>query len=222
MKGVENMKIKIILADDHKIVREGLKNLLSSEWDIEIIGEAENGREALSLVNEKKPDIIIMDIGMPELNGIEAAKRITAESPKTKIIALSMHSDKLFVTGMLRAGASGYLLKDCAVDELVDAIRTVMDKKVYLSADISGILVNELMNKLPENEDLNNSELSDREKEVLQLMAEGISTKDIAAKLFISVKTVESHRKNIMTKLDMFSVPELTKYAIRTGLTSLE
>lgn len=216
------MNTTIILADDHKIVREGLKNLLSSEWDIEIIGEAENGREALNLVNEKKPDIIIMDIGMPELNGIEAAKKIKAESPETKIIALSMHSDKQFVTGMLRSGASGYLLKDCAVDELVDAIRTVMDKKVYLSSDISGILVNELMNKLPENEDLNSSELSDREKEVLQLMAEGISTKEIAAKLFISVKTVESHRKNIMTKLDLHTVPELTKYAIRSGLTSLE
>ncbi len=216
------MKTKIILADDHKIVREGLKNILNSEWGIDVIAEAENGRKAMQLVEEKKPDIIIMDIGMPELNGIEATKKIRENSPETKVIALSMHSDKQFVTGMLRAGASGYLLKDCAVDELVDAINTVMDKKIYLSSDISGILVNELMNKLPINEDLKSSELSDREKEVLQLIAEGISTREIAKTLFISIKTVESHRKNIMTKLDLHTVPELTKYAIRTGLTSLE
>jgi DNA-binding NarL/FixJ family response regulator len=216
------MKTKIILADDHKIVREGLKNILNNEWGMEIIAEAENGRDAIKLVEEKKPDIIIMDIGMPELNGIEATKRICENSPKTKVIALSMHSDKQFVTGMLRAGASGYLLKDCAVDELVDAINTVRDNKIYLSSDISGILVNELMNKLPINESLKTSELSDREKEVLQLIAEGISTKKIAKKLFISIKTVESHRKNIMVKLDLFTVPELTKFAVRSGLTTLE
>lgn len=216
------MKTNIILADDHKIVREGLKNLLSVEWDIEIIGEAENGREALILVIEKKPDLIIMDIGMPELNGVEAAKRIKKESPETKIIALSMHSDKQFVTGMLQAGASGYLLKDCAVDELVDAIRTVMDKRIYLSTEISSVVVNEFMSNLSLNDNINSNELSDREKEVLQLIAEGKPTKNIADLLFISNKTVESHRKNIMTKLDLHTIPELTKYAIRSGLTSLE
>jgi DNA-binding NarL/FixJ family response regulator len=216
------MKTKIILADDHKIVREGLKNILNNEWGIEIIAEAENGRDAIQLVEEKKPDIIIMDIGMPELNGIESTKKISENSPNTKVIALSMHSDKQFVTGMLRAGASGYLLKDCAVDELVDAINTVRDNKIYLSSDISGVLVNELMNNLPISEGSKTSELSDREKEVLQLLAEGISTREIASTLFISIKTVESHRKNIMVKLDLFTVPELTKFAVRTGLTSLE
>ena len=216
------MKIKIVLADDHKIVREGLKNLLDKEWDIEIVGEADNGRIALQIVQDVNPDIIILDIGMPELNGIEAAKQITEISPYTKIIALSMHSDKQFVTGMLQAGAAGYLLKDCAVDELVTAIRTVIDKKIYLSTEISGIVVNEYMQNLTKLDDSNFSDLTDREKEVLQLIAEGTSTKNISEKLFISVKTVEAHRKNIMDKLKLFTVPELTKYAIRSGLTSLE
>ena len=216
------MKIKIVLADDHKIVREGLKNLLDKEWDIEIIGEADNGRAALQIVQNLDPDIIIMDIGMPQLNGIEAAKRIKEISPEIKIIALSMHSDKQFVTGMLQAGSSGYLLKDCAVDELVDAIRTVVDNKIYLSSEISGIVVNEYMQNLTKLDESNFSDLTDREREVLQLIAEGTTTKNISERLFISVKTVESHRKNIMDKLKLYTVPELTKYAIRSGLTSLE
>jgi DNA-binding NarL/FixJ family response regulator len=213
--------MKIILADDHKIVREGLKNLLSKEWEIEIIAEANDGREAINLVEKFDPDIIIMDIGMPGLNGIEATKKIKYQSPKTKIIALSMHSDKQFITGMLKAGASGYLLKDCAVDELVDAIKTVTNSNIYLSSQISGIVVNELLNSLSKSENLRKIDLSTREKEVLQLIAEGKQTKEIAEILFISIKTVEAHRKNIMSKLNLFTIPELTKYAIKTGLTSL-
>ena len=216
------MATTIILADDHKIVREGLRNLLNSEMGFEIIDEAENGREALKLVEEKNPDIIILDIGMPELNGIEAAKKIKERSPNTKVIALSMHSDKHYVTGMLSAGASGYLLKDCAVDELVNSINTVTNNKIYLSPQISGIVVNEFINSISDPEKQNTTDLTGREKEVLQLIAEGNSTKKIAEILFISAKTVEAHRKNIMTKLNLFSVPELTKYAIRAGITSLE
>ena len=213
--------MKIILADDHKIVREGLKNLLSKEWEIEIVAEANDGREAIYLVEKYDPDIIIMDIGMPGLNGIEATKKIKNQSSDTKIIALSMHSDKQFITGMLKAGASGYLLKDCAVDELVDAIKTVSKNNIYLSSQISGIVVNELLNSLSRADNIGNIDLSDREKEVLQLIAEGKQTKEIADILFISIKTVESHRKNIMTKLNIYTIPELTKYAIKAGLTSL-
>ena len=216
------MKTRIILADDHKIVREGLRNLLDKEWDMEVIAEADNGREALKLAEEYNPDIIIMDIGMPELNGIEAAKKIKEISAGTKIVALSMHSDKQYVTGMLHAGAVGYLLKDCAVDELIEAIKSVMDNKIYLSHDISGIVVKEFINNFSNNNSTQSSDLSSREKEVLQLIAEGKSTKEIGTILYISIKTVESHRKNIMMKLDLHTIPELTKYAIRLGLTTLD
>lgn len=216
------MKTKIILADDHKILREGIKNLLNNEWSLEVIAEAKNGREAVGLVEENKPDIIIMDIGMPELNGIEATIKIKEQSPETKVIALSMHSDKQFITKMLKAGASGYLLKDCAVDDLVKAINSVMENNIFLSPKISGVLVNEFINASSNNNQTSSTELSIREKEVLQLIAEGKSTREVAELLFISIKTVESHRKNIMVKLDLHTIPELTKYAIRSGLTFLE
>ncbi|MBL1212686.1 MAG: response regulator transcription factor [Ignavibacteriae bacterium] len=216
------MKTKVILADDHKILRAGLKNLLSSEPDIEVVAEADNGRDALKLVEKEEPDIIIMDIGMPKLNGIETTKRICESQCKTKVIALSMHSDKQFITGMLAAGATGYLLKDCAVDELVIAINTVMDNKVYLSSEISGIVVNEFMNTIAESEKQKNTQLTGREREVLQSIAEGKTTRAIAEALFISTKTVEAHRKNIMKKLNLFTIPDLTKYAVRAGITSLD
>jgi DNA-binding NarL/FixJ family response regulator len=216
------MKTKVILADDHKILRAGLKNLLSSEPDIEVVAEADNGRDALKLVEKEEPDIIIMDIGMPKLNGIETTKRICESQGKTKVIALSMHSDKQFITGMLAAGATGYLLKDCAVDELVIAINTVMDNKVYLSSEISGIVVNEFMNTIAESEKQKNTQLTGREREVLQSIAEGKTTRAIAEALFISTKTVEAHRKNIMKKLNLFTIPDLTKYAVRAGITSLD
>ncbi len=215
------MKTKIILADDHKIVREGLKNLLNKELDIEVIAEANNGREALRLTEENSHDIVIMDIGMPELNGIEAAKKIREVSKGKKVIALSMHSDKQYVTGMLGAGAVGYLLKDCAVDELIEAIKAVIHNKIYLSADISGVVIDQFMKNFSKPETTKSSELSSREKEVLQLISEGKSTKEIGGILFISTKTVESHRKNIMMKLDLYTIPELTKYAIRSGITTL-
>ena len=219
---VNELSIKIILADDHKIVRTGLRNLLDIEMGLEVIGEAENGRDTVKLATELKPDVVIMDIGMPELNGIAATKQILRELKKTKVIALSMYSDKQFVTGMFKAGASAYLLKDSAFEELVDAIKTVVNDRIYISKEITGIVVNELLGALSKEALLDSKELSDRENEVLQLIAEGNSTKAIANRLNVSIKTVESHRKNIMDKLDIHTIPELTKYAIRTGITSLE
>jgi DNA-binding NarL/FixJ family response regulator len=214
--------IKVILADDHQIVRHGLRSLLSAEPDIEVVGEADNGRAVVRLAQELVPQVVIMDISMPDLNGIEATRQIMGQVPGVKVIALSMHSDSLFVLNMFKAGASGYLLKDCALEELVKAVRTVMNRKVYLSPGISDIVIKDFVISWSPKESSAYSILSPREREVLQLMAEGKNTKQIAEGLCVSVKTVEAHRKQMMNKLDIHSVAELTKYAIRQGLTSLE
>jgi two-component system response regulator NreC len=214
--------IKIILADDHQIVRHGLRSLLSSEPDMEVVGEADNGRAVVRLVQEKSPQVVIMDISMPDLNGIEATRQIIANSPGVKIIALSMHSDSLFVLNMFKAGASGYLLKDCALEELVKAVRTVLSRKIYLSPGISDIVIKDFVIGWSPPDSSAYSILTTREREVLQLMAEGRNTNQIAESLCVSVKTVEAHRKQLMNKLDIHSVAELTKYAIRQGLTSLD
>jgi two-component system response regulator NreC len=211
------MSTRVLLADDHKITRQGLRSLLEKQPDIEVVAEAENGREAVRLAAEVAPDIIIMDLTMPDLNGVEATKKILSQSPDIKIIALSMHSDALFVTEMLKSGAAGYLLKDCAFDELARAIKTVMENKSYLSPSISGVVVEDYIHRLSTTDFKSADILSDREREVLQLMSEGKSTKQIAVKLHISVKTVETHRRQIMRKLDIHTVAELTKYAIRKG-----
>ena len=216
------MSIRILLADDHKITRQGLRSLLEKQPDMEVVAEAEEGRTAVRLVRELVPNVVIMDVSMPDLNGMEASRQIVGEFPNVKIIALSMHSDTLFVTEMLRSGASGYLLKDCAFEELAQAIRTVMDDKTYLSPSISGLVVDDYLHRLSKADFSDSQVLSDREREVLQLMAEGKSTKQIALKLHISTKTVETHRRQIMNKLDIHTVAELTKYAIRKGLTSLD
>jgi two-component system response regulator NreC len=216
------MSIRILLADDHKITREGLRSLLDNQQDMEVVAEAEDGRTAVSLVREVVPSVVIMDVSMPDLNGVEATRQIIAQFPDVKIIGLSMHSDTLFVTEMLKSGASGYLLKDCAFDELALAIRTVVTGKTYLSPSISGVVVDDYLHRLSKADFSDSEVLTDREREVLQLLAEGKSTKQIALKLHISVKTVETHRRQIMNKLDIHTVAELTKYAIRKGLTSLE
>jgi two-component system response regulator NreC len=216
------MSIRILLADDHKITREGLRSLLDNQQDMEVVAEAEDGRTAVSLVREVVPSVVIMDVSMPDLNGVEATRQIIAQFPDVKIIGLSMHSDTLFVTEMLKSGASGYLLKDCAFDELALAIRTVVAGKTYLSPSISGVVVDDYLHRLSKADFSDSEVLTDREREVLQLLAEGKSTKQIALKLHISVKTVETHRRQIMNKLDIHTVAELTKYAIRKGLTSLE
>jgi DNA-binding NarL/FixJ family response regulator len=213
------MAIRVMVADDHTIMREGLKNLLRKEPDIEIVAEAANGRQALELSRKVPMDVVIMDISMKELNGIEATRRIREQNPAIKIIALSMHADKRYVAGMFNAGAAAYLLKDCDMDELIQAVRAVAANRSYICSAISSTVIRDYLRQMrQEDEPL----LSARERETLQLLAEGHSTKQIASTLQVSVKTVETHRQRIMEKLDIFSVAELTKYAIREGLTTLE
>jgi DNA-binding NarL/FixJ family response regulator len=215
------MALKILLVDDHQIVRQGLRTLLEKEPDMEVAAEAEDGRAAVRLAREVSPQVVIMDVAMPDLNGIEATRQIVAECPGVKVIALSMHADRRFVSNMLKAGASGYLLKDSAFEELARAIRAVAADKVYLSPEVSDIVIRDYV-KGPQEEVSVYSLLTPREREVLQLLAEGKATREIADRLHVSVKTVETHRQQIMTKLELRSVAELTKYAIREGLSSLD
>ncbi|MFZ3137569.1 MAG: response regulator transcription factor [Thermodesulfovibrionales bacterium] len=214
--------IRIILADDHKIVREGLKALLNKQHGMVVIAEAEDGRTTVKLVRELFPDMVIIDVGMPDMNGIEATRKIIEKVPKVKVIALSMHSDRRFVGEMLKAGASGYLLKDCAFEELANAIRAVVANRTYLSPEIANNVIKDYAHILSKENLSVFSILIAREREVLQLISEGKTTKEIAFHLKVSVKTVETYRQQIMDKLDIHSVAELTKYAIREGLTSLE
>ncbi len=219
--------LKIIVADDHKMFRAGLKSLLESESGVKVIGEAGNGRDLVKMALEKKPDVVVIDISMPDLNGIEATRQLTAAGLKTRIIGLSMHADVSYVRNMLQAGASGYMLKDCAYDELSTAIRMVSANQTYLSPQIADVIAKDYLRHLSSpkeshEDDSPAAELSSREREVLQLIAEGKPTREIAEILNVSIKTVETHRKQIMNKLNMHSIAELTKYAIRKGLTSLE
>jgi len=213
-------RVSVLIVDDHNIVRQGLINLLSDEEWITVIGEASDGREAIQKVIDLAPDIVVIDIGMPELNGIEATRQILSKI-KCKVIALTIHNNIQYVQEMLKSGASGYLLKDCAVDELIEAIKSVSENQYYISKTI---VEQSLINVTTSSTvPLMDSEtLSAREREVLQLIAEGNSTKIIADKLFLSPKTVETHRKNIMEKLQLFTVSELTKYALKNGITQLD
>jgi DNA-binding NarL/FixJ family response regulator len=215
------LKIKILLADDHKIMRAGLRSILEKEPDMEILGEAQNGLVALQLAKKLRPDLIIMDISMPDLNGIEATSRILAELSGLRVLALSMHSDRGFLIKMLKAGASGYLLKDCASEELIDAVHVIMKNRLYISPAMVDDMVRGYV-QMASREDLSAfSVLTARERDVLQKLAEGKSVKEIAHDLIISVKTVETFRHRIEDKLCLHSIAELTKYAIREGLTSL-
>ena len=216
------MSVRIIIADDHTIVRHGLVKLLQQEEDMEVVAEAQNGKETVQLTGNLSPDVVVMDIGMPDLNGIGATEQILRDHPEVRILALSMHSGKKFVSSMLKAGAAGYLLKDCALEELVDAVRTILSGKKYLSPDIADVVIDNYVCKDPGTDSSAFTILSQREREVLQLMAEGNSTKKIALDLHISPKTVEGHRLRIMSKLDIDNVAQLTKYAIQEGLTSPE
>lgn len=213
------MAIKILIADDHGILREAITSLLNNEFGMEVIGEAQDGRTAVRLAKELHPDVIIMDIAMPNLNGIEATRQIVREMPNIKVIALSVYADRRSVREMLKAGASGYVPKQCAFKELVTAIQNVVSNQTYLSSRISGIVVEEYIHRLEKNDNSAYSILTPREREVLQLIAEGESTKAIAKELFVSNKTIEWHRRQLMNKLGAQSVAELVKYAIREGLT---
>ena len=214
-------KIRVLLADDHQIVRQGLREMLEKESDLVVVGEAAEGREALRAAHELHPNVVVMDIGMPGLNGIEAARQLANTQPEIKVIGLSIHTERQFATEMLRAGAKAYLPKEDAFEELVRAIRAVIGGRVYLSPRVAGGVVDDCLGVDSGGRANAFAQLSPREREVLQLMAEGRATKEIAGDLSLSVKTVETHRRQIMEKLNLFSVAELTKYAIREGLTDV-
>jgi DNA-binding NarL/FixJ family response regulator len=212
----------VLLVDDHQILRQGLKALLNDQPDFRVT-EADTGRAAVGKAAELSPDVVVMDLAMPGLNGIDATRQINDMNPAIKVIALSAHSDKRMITEALRAGASGYVPKDAAFEELANAIRQVLAGKVYISPKIA-IAVREALTESVTNGDLSHvrGRLTSREREVLQLLAEGKSTKEVAAVLHVGVKTVETHRRQMMEKLQMYSLAELTKYAIREGITSVE
>ncbi|MEY3283702.1 MAG: hypothetical protein RIR86_1715 [Acidobacteriota bacterium] len=206
----------VLLVDDHAVVRQGFRMIISAEPDFEVIGEASNGREAVQEAELLQPDIVLMDVSMPELNGIEATRRIVAVAPRTRILALSMHRDSVYVREILRAGASGYLLKEAGDQDLLTAIRAVAQGQGYLSPAVSDAVLNDYRKHVTDPIDL----LTSREREVLQLIAEGKTNKEIATALDLSTYTVESHRGRIMEKLNLHSAGELVRFAFRNGLIS--
>jgi DNA-binding NarL/FixJ family response regulator len=213
--------LKILLADDHKIVRQGLRSLLEQEPDMTVVAEAGTGRETVALTRSHLPHVVVMDISMPDMNGIDATRVITEELSGVRVLAFSMESDRRFIVEVLKAGASGYVLKESAFAELATAIRTVAANETYLGPRYSHIIIREYLQRVPGDAALTCSLLTPREREVLQLIAAGRSTKEISSAFEVSIKTVENQRHAIMTKLDLYSIAELTKYAIREGLTTL-
>ena len=207
-------RIRILLADDHAVVRQGFKMILSSQSDMEIVGEAGNGREVVELAENLKPDIVVMDVAMPELNGIEATRRLASSVPHARVVALSMHKDNVYVREILRAGARGYLLKDSVAGDLVSAIRAVAQGEGYISPAVSNAVLDDYRKHVTNPIDL----LSSREREVLQMLAEGKTNKEIAVVLNLSVYTVDAHRGRIMEKLNVHSINELVRFAVRNGL----
>jgi len=213
---------RVLLADDHPIMRQALRSLFEKESDIDVVGEAENGRAAVQMARKLCPDIVIMDVAMPDLNGLVASRRVIAASPRTKVLALSMHATRTFVEGMLKAGARGYVLKDCAFEELARAVRAVARGQAYLSPAVAAVLVENCTRQLTACGGNCNGVLTDRECEVLQLLAEGKVSKEIASHICVSSRTVDKHREHIMDKLSIYSIAGLTKYAVREGLSSME
>jgi len=216
------VSIRIVLADDHAIVRDGLRSLLEQQADMRVVAEAADGLEAVRVTGDTQPDVVIMDASMPSLNGIEATRRISEQYPNVRVICLSIHNESQFVSAMLEAGASGYLLKDCAFEELVQAIRIVMGGRVYISPSVGRVVADHFKAGSDELVVSAFSVLTARERMVLQLLAEGLGTKEVGAHLNLSAKTIASHREHIMQKLDIRSIAGLTKYAIQQGLTALE
>ena len=207
-------KIRILLADDHAVVRQGFKMILDAQADMEIVGEAANGREAVDLAERLKPDIVVMDVAMPELNGIEATRRLASSAPHVRVVALSMHKDSVYVREILRAGARGYLLKDSGAEDLVHAVRSVAGGESWLSPAVSNAVLDDYRRHVTNPIDL----LTSREREVLQMLAEGKTNKEIAAVLNLSVYTVDAHRGRIMEKLNLHSINDLVRFAVRNGL----
>ena len=213
--------IRILLADDHAVMRTGLRLVLERQPDFEVVGEASDGREAVAMVQKYSPDILVTDIGMPNLNGIEAARQVAAASPQVSVVVLSMHSDEAYVLRALKAGARAYLLKESAESDLIAAIRAVSSGKAFFSPAVSRMLVEDYVRQLQDREIEDSYELlTTREREILQLIAEGKSNKEIAAALNLSLYTVETHRGNLMEKLGLHTVPELILYAVRKGVIS--
>ncbi len=213
--------IRILLADDHKLMRAGLRLVIDQQPDLSVVGEADDGRQAVELSSSLKPDVVVMDIGMPNLNGIEAARKITEIRADTRVVMLSMHSDEGYVLRALKAGARAYLLKDSATADLVQAIHAVVEGKSFFSPAVSKVLLADYMRKLRRSGAEDSYDLlSPREREVLQLVAEGKSNKEVASLLNLSVYTVETHRGKIMQKLKLKGVPELILYAVRKGIIS--
>jgi DNA-binding NarL/FixJ family response regulator len=212
---VKGKNTRILLADDHAVVRQGFRMILAAQPNFEIVAEASNGREAVELAEKLQPDVVVMDVTMPELNGIEATRRMQTVSPRARVLALSMHKDSVYVREILRAGARGYLLKDALDKDLVAAVDAVARGEAYLSPAIADAVLNDYRKHVSDPLDL----LSSREREVLQMIAEGKTNKEIASILNLSVYTVDAHRGRIMEKLNLHSTPELVRFAIRNGLT---
>ena len=213
--------MRIVLADDHTIMRKGLRVLLERQSDFAVVGEAGNGREAIEIAEQQSPDVVLMDVAMPTMNGIEAAARITAAQPKTAVVILSMHSDEAYILRALKAGARGYLLKDSAENDLIQAVRAVAAGKAFFSPTVSKVLAEDYVRQVQQRgaEDPYDL-LTARERELLQLIAEGKSAKEIAGLLNLSAHTVDTHRANLMQKLNVHSIPELILYAVRKGIIS--
>jgi DNA-binding NarL/FixJ family response regulator len=220
MKGGNSMRI--VIADDEGILRQGLSALIREQPDMEVVGEAQDGWQAVALAKELKPDAVVIDISMPNLNGVDATRQILAENPNIKVVALSMHPDRRYVTEILKAGALAYVLKCYFVDELIKALHAAAAGEHYLSPQITDVLVDEIVNKTSANDQNGLSRLTGRQRQVLQLTAEGLSTKQIALRLCISPKTADANRREIMNQVGIFTIAELTKYAIREGLTSAD
>jgi DNA-binding NarL/FixJ family response regulator len=216
------MTMRVLLGDHYDLMIEGLRGALAGRRDMNIVGDADNGLDLLQLVRERLPDVIVMDVSMPDLDGVEMTERILVDHPGAKVIGLAVRIDKVFIKKMLEAGALGYLLKDCACEELIQAIETVVGGDIFFSRKIADTVAREYLERLTKKGDVKNVQLSSREIEVLKMIAEGCTTREIGGRLSLSTKTIESHRRNIMTKLRMKSIAQLTKYAIRRGLVPLE
>lgn len=214
------MTLRILLVDDHELMRDGLRSILEREPGVEVAGEAASGREAVQRARSLAPDLVVMDVVMKDLNGIEATRQIRAECPRAKVLALSSHSDRRYVNAILEAGASGYVLKANAYDDLRRALAAVQRGNTYLSPDVTGAVIDASLH--PRGEESGGAALSPREREVIQLLAEGLTSPEIGRRLGVATHTVETHRRNVMRKLDIHSVADLTKYAVREGLTPLD